>query len=321
MAALYSRWSCWQYYLLKLIEPHEDRWEKLFAASEYLKKRVYQNALKNYIKLKTFEIQNGYYVNENAYYFVNENSYNYYHPNEDENMCYNKVFDFHHYYRIDLLYKFRDICSEIQNSTRNCIPNDVRYVIIKEEFYENHAKNFLKILYTYFVKILSFLYWLQRKGQYLHYQNEMVMNDMMVLFKNSGLFHMCWLMQRLLMYYPSTLRKTPESLLILSARSIYCRGGTPLWQLRYTMDILHMPSKLRTVEHKWTDDEHLNEFIKHYEKQMSHFTILPFTRFEPSLSHIYIANITRQYFKNKFCCGKDNVCADEISFMNKYRLN
>ncbi|AGR57094.1 hypothetical protein [Choristoneura rosaceana nucleopolyhedrovirus] len=299
MAALYCSWSCWQYYVLKLIEPYEDRWDKLFAASNYLKKQVYHNALKNYIRLKKIE------------------DIWYYHT--DESMClYKKKLNlkFLHYDNFNkLLYKFSNICNLIQNEFICVHNNNICSSIYLNQIYiyEYEVIEFFRELYNYFVKILSFLYELQENGQYLHYQNEMLMNEKITFFKNSCLFHMCWLMQRLLMYYPSSLCKTPESLLILSARSIYCRGGGALWQLRYTIDTLHMPSKLHTFKRKWSDDEVLNEFIKHYKKQKSHLCNI--RNFDPT-------DIAKHYLNSKFGHRfQNNICANEISFINKYRLN
>ncbi|AAP29871.1 unknown [Choristoneura fumiferana multiple nucleopolyhedrovirus] len=301
MAVLYCRWSCWQYYLLKLIESY-DRWDTLSAASNYLKKQVYRNALKKYIEEKKIEICN-YYTDKFVY------------PRKE-------LFDFKFHFHHDIMYShhaFNILLHEYSN---------IHKLIRNENFYKNSnvlvvlkGINFFEYLYNYFVQILSFLYELQKNGQYVHYQSEMAMNDQIVSFKNNRMFHMSWLMQRLLMYYPSSLCKTPESLLTLSARSIYHRGGQLLWQLRYTMDTLDMPLRLRTFKRKWADDEALNVFIKHYETQKAHFSnFLCHPRVECMVVNARV--IARDYFRNKFGCRfENNICGDEILFINKYKLN
>ncbi|AGR57093.1 hypothetical protein [Choristoneura rosaceana nucleopolyhedrovirus] len=247
MSTSLYRQTCWQYRLLKYIEPYEECWNVLFIVSQYLKNKIRQNALQNYIKVKTFDSC----IRSKCSFLPN------------------RVMLCQYYNLQEELLKFIDIYQLYYAPT---VPkHNIGAIIHSKKIY-----NFFAMMGDYFEIVEMMLKTLKYNGERLHYTNGMMMVDLMRLFENNKLFHMHRLLQRLLLYC-SPLRKTPESLLAQTARSIYRRGGRPLWQLRYMIDTMDMPFKLRVIERKWSDDCMLNEFLTHYQHQLNEFS----TKFEP----------------------------------------
>ncbi|AAP29872.1 unknown [Choristoneura fumiferana multiple nucleopolyhedrovirus] len=269
MDTSFCRRNCWQFRLLKYIEPHEDCCNVLFALSRYLKNEIRRDALQNFIQLKTFEMWSVCFLPNRVCFLPNRVVlYDYYDLHKN-------LLDFVDIYR--LYY-----APTAPKHNTNC-------VCITEKVY-----NFFAMMGHYFKVTELTLKTLKNHGEYLHHTNGMIMADLMRLLEHKKLFHMYWLLKRLLLYRPSSL-KSPESLLAQTARSIYHGGGRPLWQLRYMVNTTNMPLLLRRiVEQKWSDDRVLNEFLVHYTHQLNQFS----TKFTPG-------RVLQNY----------NVCLAEIKFL------